>query len=541
MFAIGLSEALNAAAVAVAAAIFFYGWKRNRQMQRDLADLEQSLSEGLAALNGLQGPVDFYKAFDRVRAALALPAVVGPHWKTFARNLVRDPLNETFASPTPAADHFGYDLLYGPELHLRKHEAIPNQLVGIGLLGTFVGLMISLAIASGGLSGDVENAKRSLIALMSASAIKFITSIAAIFSALVFTHTKNAKLSAIHRQIDYFAHRLDALVVPISSERLASESNAELAKQTEFLASRNQELATAIAEALDERLKTSLKDAIAPVATEIGTMGEKMGEISEATMRYMIEMFSKELGGAAREHSERMADLLNEVSRAVERVPERIDESSAALSASLERSARGVEDTFGKSGKALSSVLSGAAVSIERNSKGWAAAGDKMERLILAIEHSGEKFSERLTAVNEMTDQSVERLRAHADALRVAAENMPALDEAARQLQEASAMLERSVQGIAKLETINEDAQRRSQEAGDHFLQTVSSIEAEMKALDNSMAAVFAKTGSGLAMFKDQTSEIVTSMDSQLATAVGRLADVVRDFKKEKTAHRAAK
>jgi uncharacterized protein Yka (UPF0111/DUF47 family) len=248
-------------------------------------------------------------------------------------------------------------------------------------------------------------------------------------------------------------------------------------------------------------------------------------------MRYMIEMFSKELGGAAKKHSERMAELLNEVSRAVERVPERIDASSAMFSSSLEAAAKEVERTFGQSGVVLSSILSDTSAAIEKNSSSWTDAGDRMELLLRAIARSESQFSDRLTAVNEMADLSVERLQNHVEALRLAVETMPALDHAARELQEASAMLERSVKEIAKLETIGDDAQRRSLEAGEQFLKTVNSIGSEMKALDVSLASVFANTASGLAGFKNQTEDITSSMDNQLAIAVGRLSDVVQDLK----------
>jgi hypothetical protein len=52
-----------------------------------------------------------------------------------------------------------------------------------------------------------------------------------------------------------------------------------------------------------------------------------------------------------------------------------------------------------------------------------------------------------------------------------------------------------------------------------------------MKALDVSLASVFANTASGLAGFKNQTEDITSSMDNQLAIAVGRLSDVVQDLK----------
>lgn len=527
MFDLGLGSILSGAAVVIALAILFYGLARRSQMLADLAKLESSLNSANALLNDIHSSDEFFERFDQISEDLAAVPVLRPHWNAFQRSLIRSNERGVIGSPTSAGDTFNYDLLYSPELHLRRHEAMPNQLVGIGLLGTFIGLALSLWIASSGLQVDVETAKRSLIALMSASAIKFVTSIAAIFVALLFTHSKNAKLAQLHPSIEDFAARIDWLVRPMSREQLAEESHRELVAQTRHMEARNDELARTIASELNATLQISLKEAIAPVAEEINGMAEKMGEISENTMRYMVDMFAKELGSAAKEHSERMAALLNEVSRAVEKVPANIELSSGAFSDAMAASAKVIEQTFGAASSHLTKSLEQASERMAASAKSWSDISDKLIELTDGLSATQDAFGERLDAVHDTTAQTIVQLNALAREMEHAAANLPAMDVVAGQLESAAKALELSVTEIGKLEHIGEDARQRANAATEQFMQTVATIERDMKALDGSMAAVFSRTSDGLSAFQKQTEGFVGSLDTQMAHAVQLLTEAV--------------
>lgn len=530
MFEDELSSILTIIAVVIAVGIFIYGWFRGQKMIKDLNALDQGLESAHSLLNDVSSGNEFYLEFEEKNSLLKMVNVLGPTWRSYSRSLVRSDERGIIGAPKASADFFNYDLLYAPELHLRRHEAIPNQLVGIGLFFTFVGLALSLGIASAGLEGDVETAKNSLIALMSASAMKFATSIAAILSALVFTHFKNKKLAELHTLIDQFAQRIDSLVEPISQEQIAEESRRELKVQTEFMAVRNEELATAIASELDERLKTSLVDAMQPIADQISRMAATMGEISENTMRHMIEVFSKELGSAAQEHSRRMGELLEAVSRAVEQVPEKIDASSDKFSDAMAESARNVEATFGGASASLRKVLEDTADLMRTSSKSWAGVSKSLSKLTDELGGTQEAFGERLEAIHNTTEETISQLKEMAGNMREATSHLPQMDQVAVKLEAAASALDRSVAEIAKLDTVGDETRMRASEAAKQFADSVATIEREMQALDQSMGSVFAKTGEGLNAFSKQANEISSSLDRNFAQAVDRLDEVVRRY-----------
>lgn len=525
MFQSELSVILSAIAVCVALGIVFYGLKRRAEMMRDLRQLESALADADQILQDYELPSELAEGWSVVCSRLEQMLLIRGAWSKFTRGAIQSETRIGVASSP--FEHFNYGLLYVPELHLRRHEATPNQLVGIGLLCTFIGLMLSLWIASDGLEADVEQAKESLIALMGASAIKFVTSIAAIFSALFFTHSKNKELSALHSQIEDFARRLSCLTVSVSPEQIAEESRLELVKQTGLMEVRNEELATAVATQLDNRLRTSLKEALEPIAEGIKGMAERMGEINEAAMRYMVDRFTRELGSAAREHSERMAELLNEVSRAVQGVPDRIEEASVQLSKSIDASAENVEATFGRAGEALTEILERTSGAVKGSASGWADSAAQYKDLTKQLETSRKGFAKQLEAMQKTTDASIESLGGLVETMRTAVASMPALDKTAETLDAASSSLKQVVDEISKIERFGADAQQRALEANAKFLETVDGIEREMSSLDRSMASVFEKTSAGLNNLQGQSEKAVAALDVQMAEAVDRLADAV--------------
>ncbi|WP_252259511.1 hypothetical protein [Erythrobacter aurantius] len=525
-----LSISLTIAAIAIALGIVVYGVSRTKKMMRDLEDLSHSLENAQAHLGDVHSGKDFYIEFDQKSNLLAMVNILGPSWRAYSRQVVRSDERGVIGSPKPASDYFNYDLLYAPDIQLRRHEAIPNQLVGLGLFFTFVGLALSLFIASSGLDGDIETAKESLIALMSASAMKFVTSIAAIFSALAFTHFKNQKLAELHPAIDQFAQRVDSLVVPISQEQVAEETRRELVVQTKFLEDRNEDLARAIASELDERLKTSLHDALRPVAQEIAKMAETMGEISENTMRHMVETFSKELGSAAREHSRRMAELLEAVSKAVEQVPEKIEASSEKFSEAMAVSAKNVESTFGGATSSLQKVLEDTAKLMQTSSKSWAGVSASLSKLTDELGGTQDAFGERLEAIQLTTDETISQLKSMADIMRDGTTHLPKMDEVAAKLETAANALDRSVSEIATLESVGDDTRERAAEAARQFAASVTTIEQEMKTLDQSLGSVFSKIEAGLRVFGEQADQITSTFDKNLAQAVDRLDQTIRRY-----------
>jgi hypothetical protein len=79
--------------------------------------------------------------------------------------------------------------------------ALPGYYTTVGLILTFVGLVVALYFAARGFrSGDIEEARQSIIQLLNASAFKFLTSVAALASALMISLVTRGLLSGLRQQ-----------------------------------------------------------------------------------------------------------------------------------------------------------------------------------------------------------------------------------------------------------------------------------------------------------------------------------------------------
>jgi hypothetical protein len=78
--------------------------------------------------------------------------------------------------------------------------ALPGYYTTVGLILTFVGLVVALYFAARGFrSGDMEEAHRSIVQLLNASSFKFLTSVAALAGAFLISIAHRAALSRVRR------------------------------------------------------------------------------------------------------------------------------------------------------------------------------------------------------------------------------------------------------------------------------------------------------------------------------------------------------
>ncbi|HEY8565562.1 MAG TPA: hypothetical protein VIL65_08690 [Beijerinckiaceae bacterium] len=79
--------------------------------------------------------------------------------------------------------------------------ALPSYFTSVGLIFTFVGLVVALYFAARGFrSGNVEEARASILQLLNASSFKFLTSVAALVAALLVSLVHRFGLSLVRRE-----------------------------------------------------------------------------------------------------------------------------------------------------------------------------------------------------------------------------------------------------------------------------------------------------------------------------------------------------
>jgi hypothetical protein len=92
-------------------------------------------------------------------------------------------------------------------------QSLPGYFTSLGLIFTFVGLVVALYFAAKGFrSGNIEDAKASIIQLLNAASFKFLTSVAALISALMASLVLRFGQSVIGRSTRDTAERIESFL-----------------------------------------------------------------------------------------------------------------------------------------------------------------------------------------------------------------------------------------------------------------------------------------------------------------------------------------
>jgi hypothetical protein len=272
----GLSAVLVLGAVAI---WLHFRWR--------LGPVLSGLEEAAAIVEDAATPAAFRDRFPTINQALAGNAIIGDAWRRFAQTLVPVPGQDQLLGATrrPAED-LNEAILADAGLNLRFYMAVPNYLVGLGLLFTFLGLVAALYFASAGVTAArIQEAQGALRDLLSAATFKFVTSIAGLGASIVYSLREKEHLYRVGRYLARLCSSLEARLVPVTPEYLGLMQLDELRSQNTLLRRIGRNLHVTIPEGVEERLAAELLDAVQPMregfvhaAARLAKLDERLAE-----------------------------------------------------------------------------------------------------------------------------------------------------------------------------------------------------------------------------------------------------------------------
>jgi hypothetical protein len=141
-------------------------------------------------------------------------------------------------------------------------ESLPSYYTTIGLILTFVGLVVALYFAAKGFqSGDMAQAREAIVQLLNASAFKFLTSVAALIGALMISVAHRTGQWWLRRAVHEFSAAVD---LRLQAARVSNASSSSETGRFDQLAIEMKATRTAL-EALTRALNASAPKAQEPV------------------------------------------------------------------------------------------------------------------------------------------------------------------------------------------------------------------------------------------------------------------------------------
>ncbi|WP_125999628.1 hypothetical protein [Sphingobium yanoikuyae] len=469
---------------------------------------------------------------------------IGHAWRGYVADLHYNERTGRVASGLPPSEFFNPRLYRHGRIDLRSFEGVPNQLVGLGLLATFLGLVAALFIARDGIQADLETSKHALRQLLGAAAAKFLTSVTALAASLTFAWLKNRRLHVTEQHIERINRELEKLVLPLSSERIAADSYAELGRQTTQLERFNQDLAVSIAEALDKRLAKTFSTALEPVQISIENMAGRLGDINQSALERMAERFAGELSGAAEEHTRRLGEMLEKAAGAIGELPGQIEAAGDSFMAAIQAGSQELATSFAAAGENLDASLlqsSEAITNAVRKVAGEVEASGEVIRhelevagtdlknvmaagvtelstsMVAAVDNLDARIAESGVALSQSLGGAAERIEASAGSLTTVSERSAAL---ANSLTQTSDALARQFEGAL-------EAARGVTEGLGTLVAQVDKAGQSAEAL-GALAATMTTVSAGLERVAQRVEEVADQADAINERSVDLVEGLVR-------------
>ena len=245
-------------------------------------------------------------------------------WQEFEDSLIEHPREapEVVYKTDDSSLFFGEDRLLDQQLNLRFWNSVPALLVGLGILGTFVGLVWGLRPFAGIDFTEIEKIGDAIKTLLSGVSTAFVTSVWGMSVSLVFNLFEKRRMGRISQAITNLQRALDKLFTLTTQEAISFRQEDELAQQTAALKSFSTDLANEIKSAMTkgrqeiiqelhnapEAFSSAMAEQLSPTLDSLNKAVEELQrqkeESSTDAIQRLVEEFRESLSGSATAHLE---------------------------------------------------------------------------------------------------------------------------------------------------------------------------------------------------------------------------------------------
>ncbi len=468
----------------------------------------------------------FTREYESISAALANIPVVRPSWLEFSSTLLL-PAETCHPVQTPirTRDCFHVDvLLRNAGVNLRYHAAMPNLLVGMGLLLTFIGIALALQVAShiaGPQTSDLVR-NQELAKLLSTASFKFATSIAGLSLSICYTLCRQYWLQLIETQLESFLSTLDRVIPLITTMSLQRETNHLLDDQSDILEAFSNDLAVAIGKELDSKFDARLGEHIKPLTVAMQHLAQNLSKGTDDALQQLVTRFIDALQGRASGGMDDVVEKLGGLATSLQSLQQGLNDAASLMTASAEKMVDGMRNGADETLKRMADQMVGLIESLR----------DLTEQTRSAGENAGHELAAQITqacAGFEAMARSVssELAGAMAAMQREMGENT---EESSRRL---SLQLEATVTALSELaaasrktsEVAFSDMLNQLSKAAESFEGAAAKVAASLEAAGASSTETFGRSAT---VAVERIARATESMQSQLETMFHKLGNDIQ-------------
>jgi hypothetical protein len=354
-FAFALSSGIGQVAIAFAFAFFV----------SHVLLLRAAVRSARGSLGRTDDVGSFAGAFDKISDRLERNAVVRHGWRQFAATTIRENTSvrytvrpQTFINLADARGE-----LFG----LKMMGSIPGYFVGLGLLLTFIGLVLALNKAAGSTAaGSAEAMTDSLNELLAAATFKFSTSIAGLGASLALALIFRTYQIWIEGAFDGFSRALERRMIFYPPQRIAEDSREILAAQRDQLKEINSErFFTRLGESVGPTFGHAIAEAVGPLSERLDRTVQELTRTSRSGADALVQSFVERLDQGANREMQEIVSTLKGLRDALDRTQVNLSGSGQDFSSKLTEAAETIAKVFAEASLTLGGSASGVAGTVD--------------------------------------------------------------------------------------------------------------------------------------------------------------------------------
>jgi hypothetical protein len=550
--------AAYAAATAIAIVAMMSWWLWTGPALSNLAWNLRTILNGLRTADG-----DWPRAVGQLARTDSSLGMVADAWDETQRRVVQVPAAgqaklRLLGSPS---DIWSAERLLSRKFNLPLAEAVPNILVGVGLLFTFFFLTLAIGSAaqvintSGTTAAENTNFINAASGLLSAAGAKFSTSLAGLFASIVWSVKLRKKLAALSLQCDEVLRLIEAMVPSTGYEELmtlqatqanqlvqtaadqadvATELLTELRDQTGTLKRFETDLAVSLAGAITSAFAPQMEQMTDRLTGAINDLSRNLSSINQDALQKMLAEFNTAI-------KENTATEMTQFREALVKLSDRLDKAGIALGDGVKNAAANVStagETLATRVNEVSGTLTTGANNLGVASQSLKESIGQLDAMLGRASAQGEQGTRFLTAVLDAargvggTLATVSAGLAGTASLveRLAGELTETVSGVEELTGEQRTVINQLRADAPKAIAAINDVTRQLQEAVSATKTAMEETRKSIAAASTSLNSTVDSINTGVSQYSEQVAKLHSEMDEQLAKAIGGLGKTTADL-----------
>ena len=268
-------------------------------------------------MEGYETEEAFCENFEDIDNYLGESKLLGPFWQEFTATFIfpdpgiGDPISNVIQSTVDSEFYFNAENLLTERVNSRFYNQLPNYLIGLGILGTFIGLVAGISLSAPFLqSQDINETKQALRSLLDGASLAFWTSIAGILMSIAFSVGEKKYMHIYQGLVHKWNALLDERLDHVTLEYLASKQLEQAREQSLQLKKFNTDFAITLGEVIGDKLDPALKGVAEGLRGLRGEgIAEEFGEIVRTAVGGELEHFGDTIKVLTEQLNETVTEL----------------------------------------------------------------------------------------------------------------------------------------------------------------------------------------------------------------------------------------